>query len=178
MTITGKYSKSYMIFTSEQRRSIQVFTYIHTKRKVSPPHSKHYYKHPIYFPLCTTDFQVRMISETCAFVRLYLFTSYHAKHLPPTTPQTDALTRRRHPRLPLNIHEMSWQRMSRHVRVTRKSSDNTIWRQVYTIQQMSQYSQMMYSKYLISRNIFLNVCHLFDSNLTPNCDQMPAFRFF
>ena len=31
MTITGKYSMSYMIFTSEQRRSIQVSTYIHTK---------------------------------------------------------------------------------------------------------------------------------------------------
>ena len=59
------------------------FLHIYT-RKVSPPHSKHYYKHAIYFPLCNTDFQVRMISATCAFVRLYLFTSYHAKHLSPT----------------------------------------------------------------------------------------------
>ena len=85
-------------------------------RKVHLPHSKHYYKHPIYFPLCNTDLQVRMISITCALVRLYLGTSYHAKHRSPTTPQIDALTRRRHPRLPLNIHEMSWQRVSRHVR--------------------------------------------------------------
>ena len=106
-------------------------------RKVHPPHSKHYYKHPIYFPLCNTDLQVRMISITCALVRLYLSTSSHAKHRSPTTPRTDALTRRRHPCLPLNIHEMSWQRVSRHVRSTRKSSDNTNWRQMYATQQMS-----------------------------------------
>ena len=50
-----------MIFTSEQHRSIQVFTYIHT-RKVLLPHSKHYYEHPICFPLCNTDFKsVRFI---------------------------------------------------------------------------------------------------------------------
>ena len=91
-------------------------------RKVHLPHSKHYYKHPIYFPLCNTDLQVRMISITCALVRLYLGTSSHAKHRSPTTPQIDALTRRRHPRLPLNIHEMSWQRVSRHVRATESHS--------------------------------------------------------
>ena len=91
-------------------------------RKVHLPHSKHYYKHPIYFPLCNTDLQVRMISITCALVRLYLGTSYHAKHRSPTTPLIDALTRRRHPRLPLNIHEMSWQRVSRHVRATESHS--------------------------------------------------------
>ena len=67
-----------------------------------------------------------MISITCALVRLYLGTSYHAKHRSPTTPQIDALTRRRHPRLPLNIHEVSWQRVTWCSRVTRKSSDNTI----------------------------------------------------
>ena len=101
------------------------FLHIYT-RKVSPPHSNHYFKHPIYFPLCNTDLQVRMISITCALVRLYLCTSYHTKHRSPTTPQTDALTRRRHPCLQLNIHEMSWQRVSRHVRVTRKSFNNNI----------------------------------------------------
>ena len=69
-------------------------------RKVHLPHSKHYYRHPIYFPLCNTDLQVRMISITCALVRLYLGTSYHAKHRSPTTPQIDALTRRRHPAFP------------------------------------------------------------------------------
>ena len=95
-------------------------------RKVHLPHSKHYYKHPICFPLCNTDLQVRMISITYALVRLSLGTSYHAKHRSPTTPQIDALTRRRHPRLPLHIHEMSWQRVSRHVRATRKSFNNTI----------------------------------------------------
>ena len=106
-------------------------------RKVHLPHSKHYHEHPIYFPLCNTDLQVRMISITCAFVRLYLSTSSLAKHRSPTAPQIDALTRRRHTSLPLSIHEMSWQRVSRHVRSTRKSSDNTIWRQMYATQQMS-----------------------------------------
>ena len=47
------------------------------------------------------------ISVTCALLRLYLSTSSHAKHRSPTTPQIDALTRRRHPRLPLHINEMS-----------------------------------------------------------------------
>ena len=32
------------------------FLHIYT-RKVSLPHSKHYYQHPIYFPLCNTDFK-------------------------------------------------------------------------------------------------------------------------
>ena len=63
-----------------------------------------------------------MISITCALVGLYLGTSYHVKHRSPTTPQIDALTRRRHPHLPLNIHEMSWQRVSRHVRATESHS--------------------------------------------------------
>ena len=112
--------------------------YLHQyTRKVHLPHSKHYYKHPIYFLLCNTDLQVRMISITCVLVRLHLNTSSLIKHHTSTTPQIDALTRCRHPRLPLNIHELSWQRVSRHVSTTRKSSDNTIWRQMYAIQQMS-----------------------------------------
>ena len=55
-------------------------------------------------------------TRSCIMTSTYICTSSHTKHLPSTPPQTDALTRRRHPRLPLNIHEMSWQRVSRHVR--------------------------------------------------------------
>ena len=121
MTITGKYSKSYIWYLHQNNADPSRFSHKYT-RKVHLPHSKHYYKHPIYFPLCNTDLQVRMISITCALVRLYLSTSSHAKHRSPTTPQIDALTRRRHPRLPLNIHEMSWQRVSLHVRATESHS--------------------------------------------------------
>ena len=35
------------------------FSHTYT-RKVHLPHSKHYYQHPIYFPLCNTDLQVRI----------------------------------------------------------------------------------------------------------------------
>ena len=99
------------------------FLHIHT-RKVSPPHSKHYYQHPIYFPLCNTDFKsVRF--NIHVLLRDYIFTSYHAKLLSPTTPQTDARARRRHSRLPLNIHEMSWQRVPRHVLIVTQKAEPT-----------------------------------------------------
>ena len=103
MTISGKkYYKSPIWYLHQNNADPSRFLHIYT-RKVSPPHSKHYYQHPIYFPLCNTDFRsVRF--KLYEFLRDYIFTSYHTKHLSPTTPQTDARTRRRHSRLPLNIN--------------------------------------------------------------------------
>ena len=88
MPISGEHTESYMIYTSEQRRSIQVFTYIHKFLhiyiyKVLLPHSKHYYQHPIYFPLCNTDFKsVRFMLH--ALLLDYIYTSEHIKNLRPT----------------------------------------------------------------------------------------------
>ena len=89
------------------------FPHIYT-RKVLLPHSKHYYQHPIYFPLCNTDFKsVRFMLH--ALLLDYIYTSKHIENIPPTAPQTDARARRRHWRFPLNIHELPWWRVSRHV---------------------------------------------------------------
>ena len=89
------------------------FLHINT-RNVLLPHSKHYYQHPIYFPLCSTDFKsVRFMLH--ALLLGYIYTSEHIENLQPTAPQTDARARCRHSRSPLNIHELPWRRVSRHV---------------------------------------------------------------
>ena len=89
------------------------FLHLHT-RKVLLPRSKHYYQHPIYFPLCNTDFKsVRFMLH--ALLLDYIYTSEHIKNLRPTALSTDTRARCRHWRSPLNIHELPWRRVSRHV---------------------------------------------------------------
>ena len=140
---TLAYSASYDIFVlncsraqlSSTCNTLQINTnssgFLHTyTRKVLLPHSKHYYQHPIYFPLCNTDFKsVRFMLHVLLLD--YIYTSEHIKNLRPTALQTDAWARCRHWHSPLNIHELPWRRVSRHVWEWSRKPYWHIWRQLY-----------------------------------------------